>query len=291
MPKIAGYNPFNEPADPDHTNLIAFYELVEKAIRQVDHDHILFLDGNSYAVDFTRFTDILPNCVYAMHDYSSIGFPLGEPFEGRPEQTKKLRFSFERKVAFMRDNNVPVWNGEFGPVYASTTEPNHEMIDIQRCNLLQEQLKIYRESDVSWPIWLYKDIGYQGMVYVNPESPWMRLLAPFLAKKKFLGVDFWGRDDKDVQHIYKPLLDHIEEAVPERFPKRRYPSPLWTVGRHAERVMREMLLSEYLNFEMAEYFEGKTFEELDAPAASFKFENCVQRAALISILQKDSERA
>ncbi len=172
-------------------------------------------------MDFTRFRTILPNCVYAMHDYSPMGFPLGEPFEGRPEQKKKLRSSFERKVAFMRENEVPIWNGEFGPVYASASEPNHEKTNAQRYNLLQEQLKIYSESNISWSTWLYKDIGYQGMVYVDPESPWMRLLAPFLAKKKSLGVDFWGRDDKDVQHIYKPLLEHIEEVIPERF-RREY---------------------------------------------------------------------
>ncbi len=223
-----------------------------------------------------------------MHDYSPMGFPLGEPFEDRTEQTQKLRSSFERKVAFMRRNKVPIWNGEFGPVYASASDPNHEKINTQRYNLLQEQLKIYSESNVSWSIWLYKDIGYQGMVYVSPSSPWMRLLASFLTKKKSLGVDFWGRDDKDVQHIYKPLLDHVEEVIPERFQKRIYPSPLWTARRHAERVLREMLLSEYLGFEMAELFEGKSFEELEALAASFRFENCVQRAGLNEILQRDS---
>ena len=80
-----------------------------------------------------------------------------------------------------------------------------------------------------------------------------------------------------MQHIYKPLLDHIEEAVPQRFHKRRYPSPLWTASRHVERVLCEMLLSEYPNFEMAEYFAGKSFEELGTLAASFTFQNCVHR--------------
>jgi hypothetical protein len=28
------------------------------------------------------------------------------------------------------------------------------------------------------------DIGYQGMVYVNDDTPYMRLLKPFLEKKK-----------------------------------------------------------------------------------------------------------
>jgi hypothetical protein len=33
-------------------------------------------------------------------------------------------------------------------------------------------------------IWLWKDIGFQGMVYVDKETAYMRLLEPFLQKKK-----------------------------------------------------------------------------------------------------------
>ena len=36
--------------------------------------------------------------------------------------------------------------------------------------------------------------------------------------------------------------------------------------------------------EWAEYFRGKTEEELDALAASFRFENCMKRDTLNSIL-------
>lgn len=58
-PFIAGYNPLNEPADPDHVNLINFYYRIEKAIREVDPDHVLFIDGNTYAMDFSRFVNVL----------------------------------------------------------------------------------------------------------------------------------------------------------------------------------------------------------------------------------------
>lgn len=44
---VAGYNPLNEPADPEQTRLQAWYERAEKAIRKADPDHILFLDGNT----------------------------------------------------------------------------------------------------------------------------------------------------------------------------------------------------------------------------------------------------
>ena len=124
-PFIAGYNLLNEPADESKTasghygdRLIKWYERVEKKVRTVDPDHMIFIDGNTYAMDFRAFPDKpLPNAVYACHDYSFLGFPIGEQYEGSEDQNAKLRSSFERKVQFMREKNVPIWNGEFGPVY------------------------------------------------------------------------------------------------------------------------------------------------------------------------------
>jgi len=62
----------------------------------------------------------------------------------------------------MNTTNNKIWNGEFGPVYASPEDPDHEEINQQRYNLLGEQLSIYKADKISWSIWLYKDIGFQG---------------------------------------------------------------------------------------------------------------------------------
>lgn len=300
-PFVAGYNPLNEPADPEHANLINFYARVEKAIRAVDPEHILFIDGNTYAMDFSQFPDTpLPNAVYACHDYSMMGFPGQEAYLGTAAQKEKLRKSFERKVGFMRKRNLPIWNGEFGPVYASPAdstgatpaqrEASAAVTNSQRFALLQEQLAIYSETQVSWSIWLYKDIGYQGMTYVCPETPYMRLIAPFLEKKKRLGLDFWGSADKEaVRHVYEPFVRALKEMVPEHLRGKRYP-PQWSFERHVERSVRECLLSEYLGWEMAELFEGKSMHDLDELAGSFKFENCVLREELNEILRKDAGR-
>jgi aryl-phospho-beta-D-glucosidase BglC (GH1 family) len=69
-PWIAGYNPINEPCDPEHIRLPAFYKRIESAIRKIDPKHILFLDGNTFSMEWRGFTEILPNCVYSLHDYS-----------------------------------------------------------------------------------------------------------------------------------------------------------------------------------------------------------------------------
>ncbi|BFZ62130.1 endo-1,4-beta-glucanase [Saitoella coloradoensis] len=286
---IAGYNPMNEPGDPKHSDLQKFYTRVEKAIREVDPNHMLFLDGNTYAMDFSGFENVLPNTVYAIHDYSNMGFPMGDAYKGTSAQKKILQKQFDRKIDFMREHKVPVWNGEFGPVYASPEDgKNFEEINQQRYDLLGQQLSIYRKENVSWSIWTYKDIGFQGMVYTDPNSPYIRLLKPILEKKKRMGLDKWGRDDKFVADIYEPVMKHLEAEIPDHLHKIRYPHH-WGLRVHAHRVLREMLVSEYLVQEFAEYFGDKSFDELDELAASFKLENCVKRDGLNKILEADAE--
>jgi hypothetical protein len=54
-------------------------------------------------------------------------------------------------------------------------------------------------------------------------------------------------------------------------------------------VVREALMSEYLGWEFAELFEGKSEEESEELAKSFSFENCVKRDGLNVILQADAQ--
>ncbi|CAI6088562.1 unnamed protein product [Clonostachys chloroleuca] len=297
-PVIAGYNPLNEPADPHKTasgfygaRLVDWYARAEKAIRAIDPDHILWVDGNTYAMDFRAFPEEpLPNTVYACHDYSMMGFPFGEQYEGTQEQKDKLRASFERKVEFMRQKNVPIWNGEFGPVYQDERKEGDSARETnkKRFALLEEQLAIYRETGVHWSIWLYKDIGYQAMTYVDPESPYMKLIQPFVDKKKSLGLDFWGVENKDeVQPIYGPFFESLKSMVDPKFHNARYPK-IWTFERHFERVIRECLLSEYVSRELAELFRGKTRDELEELASSFALDNCKMRDELNEILRRDA---
>jgi aryl-phospho-beta-D-glucosidase BglC (GH1 family) len=292
-PVVCGYNLLNEPADPEHTRLISWYERAEKAIRAVDPDTMLFIDGNTYAMDFSRFDTVLPNSVYAMHDYAMLGFPIpGQaPYSGTDAQKTKLSKSFERKVAFMREKNVPIWNGEFGPVYADDRKDGSAaQTNDARFNMLKEQLNIYHKDRISWSIWLYKDIGYQGMVYLSPDTPYRKLIDPFVSKKQALALDFWGVVDKEgVANVYTPFIEGLKKMVPEHLQTKKYPF-IWDFGRHVERVVRETLMSEYLGWEFAELFEGKSEEELEELAASFSFEKCVKRDGLNIILQRDGQR-
>jgi hypothetical protein len=159
----------------------------------------------------------------------------------------------------------------------------------QRYQLLGKQLSIYKEDQIHWSIWLYKDIGFQGMVYTKPDSAYIRLLKPFLDKKKRLGLDAWGRDDTHVKHIWEPVIHHFKEEIPEQFQGKRYPFH-WGLEKQISRVVRDMVMSELLTYEFASYFENKTLDELDELAASFKLENCLKRDGLNKILQEDAEK-
>ncbi|KAF8890509.1 glycoside hydrolase family 5 protein [Gymnopilus junonius] len=285
---IAGYNPLNEPTDPKHTRVVKFYTDVHAAIRAVDPLHVIFFDGNTFASDFSHFGDAhkgWDNTAYSIHDYSNFGFPGAQKYEGTEEQKRRLRRSYEKKRQWMDERGLCVWNGEWGPVYARKQYEGEltDEINKVRYNVLQDQLEIYRQDRLSWSIWLYKDIGFQGMVYVSPSTPYMTLFSTFLAKKHRLAVDAWGADDSFVKHIYDPLLQHTQVEIPAQY-QSLYPAPVWTLSGRVGRLARNILVAEFLVKEWADHFKGKTEAELDELAKSFKFESCLKREALNGIL-------
>lgn len=276
-PWVAGYNPMNEPGDVSAELILPFYQRLYQAIRAIDPDHILFLEGNRYSTEFHMFTETWPNVIYTVHDYALPGFIDGGPYPGvsRGEFVDKavLEETFLQRTEFMRRTNTPIWVGEFGPVYTGDATA-----DAMRYQVLRDQLEIYCRHQANWAIWTYKDIGLQGVVYSAPDSPWNRLLRPVLEKKARLGVDAWGGTDTQIRHVMQPL----EELFAQEFPDYQ-PFPFgvsWMVNR----LVRHILLSEPLLAEFAELFRGLNEQDIEALMQSFQFKHCQQRTDLASIL-------
>jgi endo-1,4-beta-mannosidase len=148
---IAGFNPLNEPTDPTQSRLIDFYVRVHDAIREIDPNHVLFWDGNTFASDFSAFGDVhtkLTNSAYSIHDYSGYGFPNApELYDSSDEQRRRLRRSYEKKRQWMDERGLCVWNGEFGPVYARKQYEGEatDSINEHRYKVLKDQLDIYNK--------------------------------------------------------------------------------------------------------------------------------------------------
>ncbi|WP_431075435.1 glycoside hydrolase family 5 protein [Microbacterium phyllosphaerae] len=276
-PWVAGYNPINEPADAEGATVGPFYRRLEAAIRAVDPEHILFLDGNRYSTQFDQLGDPLPNCVYTAHDYALPGFVDGGPYPGVSRgqyiDRDRVEETFLARTAYMRETGTPIWVGEFGPVY--TGDPDR---DDQRYRLLEDQLEIFSRHDASWALWTYKDIGLQGAVSADPTSEYMRRIAPVLEKKARLGVDSWGSTDAGVRGILDPIEKLFETEFPDFAP---FP---WGARRWIHGHVRHVMLAEAMVADYANAFEGVTPAEAADLADAFALENCVRRERLEAIL-------
>ncbi|KAH9475452.1 Endo-1,4-beta-xylanase 5 [Psilocybe cubensis] len=304
-PWVAGYNPLNEPTcPPPHTHrLIAFYRSIHTTIRSNDARHTIFFDGNTFASDFTAFEEAnvhveWDNTAYSIHDYSPFGFPVSEGkgnevYRGSEEQKRRMRRGYERKREWMDRRGLCVWNGEWGPVYAREAFEGGDVEEVNRVRyrVLQDQLEIYNKDRLSWSIWLYKDIGFQGMVHLPPSTPYTTLFSSFLLKKHTLAIDAWGSSWSSsplLRGIYDPLIQHIKDHVPEEY-RNLYPHPVWKLEDRVGRLSRNVLVSEFLVREWAEHFRGMDEGRLDEIAKSFKFEFCVKREELNEILRRNAK--
>lgn len=126
------------------------------------------------------------------------------------------------------------------------------------------------------------------MVHTSLDTPYMVLFKDFLAKKHRLAVDAWGADDKDVRQVYQPLTDLIIQEIPDKY-RSLYPSPVWKLSDRIGRLARNILVAEYLVKEWADHFVGKSEAEIDAIAASFKFEHCLKREGLNAVLNANAK--
>lgn len=184
-----------------------------------------------------------------------------------------LNMYFLKKSEFMFSHHVPLWVGEFGPVYTG-----NPVKDEMRYQILKDQLAYYRRYNVSWCIWLYKDLGLQAILHQNENTPYMKLVSKFLVKKNSLGADRWGSTDKNIRQVMGPIEELFKKEFSEYNP---YPSGQQT---QIDLLVRHILIAEALVPEYCNLFKNLSNEQVIALAQSFRFENYVKRERLENIL-------
>lgn len=278
-PFVAGYNLMNEPADESCAVVGPVYERILEAVRRIDPDHTIYLDGNTYSTQFDIFEQVWDNTVYTLHDYVPAGFGRGGPYPGITDGAWVDKESAERKFLerseFARRTDTPIVVGEFGPVYMGDAQ-----IDSQRQQILDDQLELYRRHEAGWSLWVYKDLGRQGVVNVREDSPYRRRFDPFVAKKNRLGADHWGSTEVGVQEVTQPVQDLVASEFPSFDP---YPWGRWDFVR---RLVLNVMIARPLAEEYADLLRGLDNSELDALADSFAFVNCEIRESLLEQLRR-----
>ena len=131
---IGGYDLINETnykLDANESLKKLFYEITEE-IRRVDVKHIIFIEGNQFANDYTGLTPPWDtNMVYSFHKYWN------------PTTVETIQ-----KYLDMRENyNVPFWMGESG-------ENTNEWF--------RSAVNLFETNNIGWSWWTIKKIGSES---------------------------------------------------------------------------------------------------------------------------------
>lgn len=129
-PWIGGYDLLNEVnwTLPGNTQLRSLYMDITNSIREVDTKHIIFIEGNSFANDFTGLTPVWDdNMAYSFHKYWS------HNNQGSIQWVLDLR----------EKTNVPLWMGEAG----------------ENSNVwFTDAIKLFEDNNIGWSWWPMKRI-------------------------------------------------------------------------------------------------------------------------------------
>ncbi len=148
-PWIGGYDLINETNYPIEGNraLYGLYLEIIRAIREADANHIIFIEGNQFANDFTGLTPPWDkNMAYSFHKYWN------------PTTVETIQKFLDLRA----EQNVPLWMGESG-------ENNNEWY--------RSAVELFEAESIGWAWWTIKKldsesglmnvtvpVGYQAIV-------------------------------------------------------------------------------------------------------------------------------
>ena len=292
---VAGYNIMNEPVSnapygryrndyrPDWDVINRVYRTAVAAIRAIDPDHIIFLEGDYFSNLFTGLdAPFAADLVYSSHNYNVGCFGPGQypgQIRGDYWDRNQQRQVFERHegTQFARQHNVPLWVGEFGAAYNGPAEENPG-----RLQAMDDQLAVFNEAAIHWTTWTYKDIDVMGWVQLDPESLYIRTIEPVLRAKQSLSTDFWMgwlAPTPAKQKVFD-FATLVEQELND-------PS---IDSKANQTYMCQQLLSGYVAGLMqpvfARCFANLSEEKLDDVLASFSFASCHPHQALVDLLKK-----
>ena len=130
-PWIGGYDLLNEPVLPSgysNAALRSLYKRIAEAVREVDKNHLLFLEGNWWATDFNQLAPpVDDNMAYSFHKYWS----------------RSAESTIKPYLNLRAQQNVPLWLGESGE------NSNHWFGAV---------VQICEKNNVGWNWWAHKKV-------------------------------------------------------------------------------------------------------------------------------------
>ncbi len=194
---IAGYDLLNEPLPEwfsmyNHEVMLLYYEL-EKAIRKVDTNHMLILEGVHWATDWSVFEELkdnpLRNCMLEFHKY----------WDNPDAESLDKYLNMQNKL------NYPIFMGEGG-------ENNLEWY--------AGVFHLLEQYGISWNFWTYKKLDtHNSPICIKKPNKWDEIIryikngeAPVNAKGIF--NEYLNNIEFDNCSINEDVLNHVLRIGP-----------------------------------------------------------------------------
>ncbi len=154
-PELGGYDLLNEPVWASGREVNAFFERLARGVRRVDERHLIVLEGNQWASDFSIFpAPIDGNLLYSFHKY----------WNATDEA------SIAAYVSYGVRWGVPLWLGETG-------ENNNQWY--------RETLDLVNRHGVGWCFWPWKKIWTDNCpLSVEPPAGSWELITEYFEGKR-----------------------------------------------------------------------------------------------------------
>lgn len=258
---IAAYDLLNEPTyyEPKGKMIDSFYQELIGKIREVDPNHLFFIEGDFYGHRFKEFEPCPdPNVAYSIHFYPTFSI---EDYKEDSTRVKKLNDALlihcdvnEIKTRLKR----PIWCGETGISSRRGNIPLYESI-------LRDCISVLEKHHISWSIWCYKDARSMGSLRPKDNSLWMKFSRQACGNWEFSEeFDQYLKSSKVIENMYS-------EGLPTEVQRKL------TFRLLANNQL--VLCCNYPNI-----FAKIPFEEFLKYPDSFLFDNCEKWPAIIDII-------
>ncbi|PIR43844.1 hypothetical protein COV24_00590 [candidate division WWE3 bacterium CG10_big_fil_rev_8_21_14_0_10_32_10] len=148
---VAGYDLINEPDTKNPDTLLKLYNDIIKNIREVDSNHLIIIEGNKFAKDFSIFNKPYTyNQMYSFHMYTWF----------RDNREEEL----SRYIKMANEQNLPMWAGEFGE---------------NKLDLIASTLDLYENKNIAgWSFWTWKkaENKYPYLYKIKITDAWKKVI-------------------------------------------------------------------------------------------------------------------
>lgn len=162
-PWIGGYDLINETnwtfPEGNNSKLRELMVNITKAIREVDKNHLIFIEGNGFANDFSGLTPPWDsNMAYSFHKYWNYN------------TTESINFALNLRNSY----NIPIWLGETG-----------ENSNVWFTSLIE----LCEKNRIGWSWWPVKKPGINNPLSVSVNESYTRLVNYWKGQASNPGAD------------------------------------------------------------------------------------------------------